>query len=78
VDLNQEGAIEAARLWKQRSGGEVVGFVSHVDVETVNRARAAGIDQVLARSAFVERLPDLLNAPKSNTDQHESDTNPRE
>ena len=60
VDLNQDGAIEAARQWKEASRGVVIGFVSHVDVETVNRARAAGIDQVLARSRFVELLPDLL------------------
>ena len=60
VDLNQVGAIEAARTWKETSGGVVIGFVSHVDVETVNRARAAGIDQVMARSRFVEVLPDLL------------------
>jgi hypothetical protein len=60
VDLNQEGAIEAARQWKEATGGVVVGFVSHVDVETVTRARSAGIDQVMARSRFVEVLPDLL------------------
>src|SRR4051812_1119117 len=46
VDLNQEGAIEAARLWKERTGGVVVGFVSHVDVETIRRARESGVDQV--------------------------------
>ena len=60
VDLNQEGAIEAAQRWKGETNGTVFGFVSHVDVETVNRARAAGIDQVMARSRFVEVLPDLL------------------
>jgi CheY-like chemotaxis protein len=38
----------------------LVGFVSHVDHETVTAARAAGADQVMARSAFVERLPELL------------------
>jgi hypothetical protein len=60
VDLNQEGAIEAAEAWKQSTGGTAIGFVSHVDVETVNRARAAGVDQVVARSRFVEVLPELL------------------
>jgi len=34
--------------------------VSHVDVNTVNEARAAGVDEILARSAFTARLPDLL------------------
>lgn len=37
-----------------------LGFVSHVDAETIERAREAGIDDVLARSAFVARLPELL------------------
>src|SRR5215203_277596 len=72
VDLNQQGAIEAAQGWKQETNGMVTGFVSHVDVETVNRARAAGIDYVMARSAFVERLTDLLSGATTNTKQHES------
>src|SRR5581483_6698288 len=33
-----------------------LGFVSHVDAATIAQARDAGIDEVLARSAFVERL----------------------
>jgi hypothetical protein len=60
VDLNQDGAIEAAKAWKEATGGTAIGFVSHVDVETVTRARAAGIDQVMARSQFVKVLPELL------------------
>ena len=38
----------------------IVGFVSHVDVEAQRRARDAGFDEVLARSRFTERLPDLI------------------
>jgi hypothetical protein len=61
VDLNLQGAIEAAAAWKDGAAGRrVVGFVSHVDAETASRAREAGIDRVLARSRFVELLPDLL------------------
>lgn len=60
VDLNQPGALEAAAEWKTASAGDVVGFVSHVDGETIARARAAGIGRVLPRSRFVEILPDLL------------------
>ena len=37
-----------------------LGYVSHVDTDTIDRARAAGIDQVLARSAFSEKLGDIL------------------
>ncbi len=38
----------------------VVGFFSHVEVELQRRAREAGIDQALPRSAFTQRLPDIL------------------
>ena len=62
VDLNQEGAIAAASEWKSRTGGAVIGFVSHVDTATISQAREAGFDQVLARSRFVEILPDLLKS----------------
>ena len=60
VDLNQDGAIEAAASWREKQGAVVVGFVSHVDAETVFKARSAGIDRVLARSQFVKVLQDLL------------------
>ena len=37
-----------------------VGFVSHVQTEVIEAARRAGVGEVLARSAFAERLPDIL------------------
>ena len=39
-----------------------LGYVSHVDADTINAARAAGTDQVLARSAFAAQLADILLA----------------
>jgi hypothetical protein len=60
VDLNLPGALDAAAEWKRVTSCPVTGFVSHVDAETISRARAAGLDEVLARSRFVEILPDLL------------------
>ena len=38
-----------------------VGFVSHVQTATIAEARRAGIDEVLARSTFSERLPEILS-----------------
>lgn len=38
----------------------LVGFVSHVHTDVIDAARRAGIDQVMARSAFVAKLPELL------------------
>jgi hypothetical protein len=61
VDLNQPGALDAAVLWKaERDGREVIGFVSHVDSETIARARSSGIDRVMPRSQFVASLETLL------------------
>lgn len=37
-----------------------VGFVSHVHADLVRQARALGIGEVMARSAFVAELPHLL------------------
>jgi len=37
-----------------------LGFVSHVESDIIAAARAAGIDEVLARSAFTERLGEIL------------------
>ena len=38
----------------------IVGFVSHVQTDLVASARAAGADEVLARSAFSAHLADIL------------------
>ena len=62
IDLNLAGALEAAVEWKKGQTADVVGFVSHVDAETIAKARAAGIDRILPRSRFVELLPELLTA----------------
>jgi PleD family two-component response regulator len=40
-----------------------IGYVSHVDVATIDAARAAGVDDVLARSAFAMNLAELLTHP---------------
>ena len=37
-----------------------VGFASHVQTEVIEAARRAGVGEVLARSAFTQRLPDIL------------------
>jgi len=38
----------------------IVGFYSHVDQESRRAAEAAGVDRALPRSAFTQRLPELL------------------
>lgn len=44
-----------------------LGFVSHVHDDVIARARAAGVDQVLARSAFVDRLGSILGPSSTST-----------
>jgi CheY-like chemotaxis protein len=40
-----------------------LGYVSHVQTHVITAARGAGIDEVLARSAFSERLGEILSVP---------------
>jgi hypothetical protein len=63
VDLNQEGFLKAAAEWKRRTGGRVIGFASHVDSDTIARAKSEQLDEVLPRSAFVTRLDQILAHP---------------
>jgi hypothetical protein len=61
LDLNQPGTIDAAVAWKASNpSGQTIGFVSHVDSETIAAARDAGIDRILARGQFLQILPELL------------------
>jgi hypothetical protein len=61
VDLGQPGFLEAAIEWRKASEGRVVyGFVSHIDQETIRKAREGGIDHVLAKGAMAAALPEIL------------------
>jgi CheY-like chemotaxis protein len=39
----------------------VIGYLSHVQVDLQRQAKEAGFDQVLPKSAFTQRLPNLLS-----------------
>jgi DNA-binding NarL/FixJ family response regulator len=47
-----------------------LGFVSHVHTGLIDAARAAGIDEVMARSAFAGRLADILLAASPSSPDH--------
>jgi DNA-binding NarL/FixJ family response regulator len=55
-------AILALKRDPDLSATKTLGYVSHVDTATIETARAAGIDQVMARSAFVDQLRDILTS----------------
>ena len=40
----------------------LIGFFSHVQTSLLHEAQAAGYDQVLPRSAFTKKLPELLGS----------------
>jgi len=65
VDLNHRSgaAVELVRVLKAHSATRAIpitGFLSHVQADLAAAARAAGCDQVLARSAMTRQLPELL------------------
>lgn len=61
VDLGQPEALEAASSWKSANpAAQLIGFVSHVETDTIARAKSAGFDSVLTRGQFAQSLPELL------------------
>ncbi len=57
VDLTRSGVLEALPDIHAR----VIGFANHTNRELMDAARAAGCDEVMARSAFFSRLRQLLD-----------------
>ena len=58
--LDAPAAVRALKATAATAAVPVIAFGSHVNGEALQEARAAGADRVLARSAFVKVLPDLL------------------
>ena len=55
-------AIAAMKADPQLAGVKTLGYVSHVDSEAIDSARRAGVDKVLARSAFSDQLGTILQS----------------
>lgn len=47
----------------QEQGVQSIGFFAHVQTDLARAALEAGATQVMPRSAFAMRLPDILSAP---------------
>lgn len=67
IDLNSAKAdpvatIAALKADPALAGIRAIGFASHVHVDLIDAARAAGADQVLPRSAFAGNLAEILTA----------------
>jgi DNA-binding NarL/FixJ family response regulator len=63
LDLNAAGLDVASAVAAARAlpgSPRVVAYLSHVQTDLAVAARAAGADEILARSTFTARLPALL------------------
>jgi CheY-like chemotaxis protein len=70
-DLNYTAANPVGLLHRIKSDAETkqidtVGFISHVQVELKRQAEEAGCDVVVARSAFAQKLPEILGRYAGN------------
>jgi len=70
VDLNaRQGALEAVETLGNPGGSgnprRVIAFLSHVQTDLAERARAAGCQQVMPRSQFTQNLAEILRGAKS-------------
>ena len=60
--LDPMGTIAALKADAELRAIRTVGYVAHVDSAAIEAARSAGIDEVLARSAFSARLGAILTS----------------
>jgi DNA-binding NarL/FixJ family response regulator len=69
VDLNaRQGALEAVEKLGANAPGNprrMIAFLSHVQTDLAQRARAAGCQEVMPRSKFTENLAAILRGAKS-------------
>ena len=66
-DLNSTKADPVATVGALKADAELariptLGFVSHVHADVIEAARGAGVDTVMARSAFAGQLAEILLA----------------
>ena len=57
VDIARVAPDEVADSWPDIP---IVGFTNHTDKAGLQRAHTAGFDQVLVKSALVERMPEVV------------------
>ncbi len=60
-DLNAGfNLVKTAKLIKDNSSAKIIAYLSHVQTDLVKKAKDAGIDEVMPRSAFTIKLADIL------------------
>lgn len=71
-DINSEkadpiGTVAALKADPELKDIPTTGFVSHVNTALIMAARNAGMDEVMARSAFATNLPQILTEKEPRT-----------
>ena len=56
------GTVAAMKRDPATASIRTVGYASHVQVDVIDAAREAGVDEVMARSAFTSKLAEILKA----------------
>ena len=60
-DMGYQPARQLERIARAKARGiRTVAFISHVQTDLRRQTEEAGCDAVVARSAFVQKLPELL------------------
>ena len=65
LDLNSPrtdplGTVAALKADASTMAIRTIGYASHVQTDVIEAARQAGVDEVMARSAFTARLAEIL------------------
>ncbi len=60
ADLTEPGVIDQVAAARAAGATRVIGFLGHVQQELMASALQAGVDEVLTRGQFVQRLDELL------------------
>jgi hypothetical protein len=60
VDLGEAGVVEQVPAAKGAGAGRVVGFLGHLQADLMEASVRAGVDEVLTRGQFVQRLDRIL------------------
>ena len=69
LDLNNPrtdplGTVAAMKRDPATASIRTVGYASHVQTEVIDAARQAGVDEVMARSAFTAKLAEILTGAR--------------
>ena len=58
--IDSLGVVAAMKADASLSAIPTVGYASHVHTEAIDAAKRAGVTEIFARSAFTQRLPEIL------------------